>query len=90
MNDTPLATLMEAFATYNRAQGHSPRTVSWYTESLEEFIRHLQSQGWRAVLADLTVDTARAWVVHLQTRPNLHDSQRRLSDYTLRSPSACA
>jgi hypothetical protein len=24
MNDTPLATLMEAFATYNRAQGHSP------------------------------------------------------------------
>jgi len=53
MNDTPLPTLMEAFATYNRAQGHSPRTVSWYTESLEEFIRHLQSQGRRAVLAAL-------------------------------------
>jgi site-specific recombinase XerD len=88
MNNTPLPTLIEAFATYNRAQAHSPRTVSWYTEGLEAFIHYLKDQGREAVLADLTVGVAREWVVHLQTRPNLHDSQRRLSDYTVRGRAA--
>lgn len=88
MNNTPLPTLIEAFATYNRARAHSPRTVSWYTEGLEAFVRYLEGRGREAVLADLTVDMAREWVVHLQTRPNLHDSQRRLSDYTVRGRAA--
>lgn len=88
MNDTSLTTLIDAFATYNRAQGNSPRTVSWYTEGLEAFVRYLESRGRRAVLADLTVDAAREWVVHLQSRPNLNDGHRRLSDYTVRGRAA--
>lgn len=88
MNDTPLTTLIDAFTTYNRARGHSARTVSWYREGLEEFVRYLDSRGRRTVLADLTVDTAREWVVHLQSRPNLLDGQRRLSDYTVRGRAA--
>ena len=88
VNNTPLPILIEAFATYNRAQAHSPRTVSWYTEGLEASVRYLKHRGRGAVLADLTVDVVREWVVHLQTRPNIHDIPARRRRRAYHPPTA--
>jgi hypothetical protein len=46
VNDAPLTTLIDAFATYNRAQGHSRRIVPWYTEGLRVFARWLRDEGY--------------------------------------------
>ena len=55
MNYAPLATPIEAFATYNRPQGHSSRTVSWHTEGLEALVRYSEGQGQSTALVDCGV-----------------------------------
>jgi site-specific recombinase XerD len=65
----PLAELITSYDLFNRAVGKSQTTVTWYQSRLGMFLRYL---GEDSRLADLTVDSVRAYVVHLQQRNDRH------------------
>ncbi|MFC1930128.1 tyrosine-type recombinase/integrase [Chloroflexota bacterium] len=66
MAEVKLDKLIVHFAQSNKAEGKSPKTISWYSEMLGGLVRFLESQGCRAVLSDLSVDTVREFIVHEQ------------------------
>jgi len=68
MNEVKLDKLIVHFAQSNRTEGKSPKTISWYSEMLTDFIRFLEPSGNRGVLSEFDVDTVREFVVHEQER----------------------
>jgi integrase/recombinase XerD len=72
----PVAPLqLDAFALRNviaeyrdalRIAGRSPRTIRWYGDQLEEFVRFCERDGRRASLADLRPAVARRWLLAAQ------------------------
>jgi len=56
------------FAQSNKAEGKSPKTLSWYTEMLNGFVRFLFKGNRNALLADFDVETVREFIVHEQGR----------------------
>ena len=66
MNEVKLDKLIVHFAQSNRADGKSPKTISWYSEMLDDFTKFLESKGCRAVLSDFDIESAREFVVHEQ------------------------
>ncbi len=66
--------LRDVIAEYRDAQrvaGRSPRTIRWYGDQLEEFVRFVERDG-RASLDDLRPAVARRWLLAAQaarTRP---------------------
>ena len=68
-DDLPLEQLIDSYQLYNRAVGKSASTVAWYGVRLGLFRRFL---GDEATLEGLTVDSARAYIVHLQDRTDRH------------------
>ena len=75
MAEVRLDKLIVHFAQSNRADGKSPKTISWYSEMLDGFKRFLESKGYRAVLSDFDIDMVREFVVHEQ--------ERTMSPYTV-------
>ncbi|MFC1987319.1 tyrosine-type recombinase/integrase [Chloroflexota bacterium] len=68
MAKVKLDKLVVHFAQSNKAEGKSPKTISCYSEMLGSLVRFLESQGHRAILSDLDVDTVREFIVHEQER----------------------
>ncbi|MFC1892849.1 tyrosine-type recombinase/integrase [Chloroflexota bacterium] len=68
MAKVKLDKLIVHFAQSNKAEGKSPKTISWYSEMLDGFIRFLESQGCRAALSDLDIESVREFIVHEQER----------------------
>ncbi len=68
MAEVILDKLVVHFAQSNKAEGKSPKTISWYSEMLGDLVRFLKSQSCRAVLSELSVDTTREFIVHEQER----------------------
>jgi hypothetical protein len=68
MAELDLTKLISHFAQSNKAEGKSPKTVSWYTEMLFSFVRYLRSKGREAILAELNVVTAREFIISEQGR----------------------
>jgi integrase/recombinase XerC/integrase/recombinase XerD len=68
MAEVRLDKLVVHFTQSNKAEGKSPKTISWYSEMLGGFVRFLVSQGCRAVLSDLDIESVRAFIVHEQER----------------------
>jgi site-specific recombinase XerD len=66
----PLAKLRNAFEVYNQTTGKSPSTYRWYSDKLALFERFL---GDGCQLSDLTVESAREFIVHLQGRRVRHE-----------------
>jgi len=77
MAELELDKLILHFAHSNKAEGKSPKTISWYTEMLTGFTRFLASTGRRLVLAEFDISVAREFVIHEQ--------ERELSPYTVQS-----
>ena len=73
MSTIPLAKLRKSFAVYNQTTGKSPSTYRWYSDKLSLFERFL---GDGCQLSDLTVESAREFIAHLQ-------GQRGRPDYQL-------
>ena len=67
-DNIPLEKLARHFEAYNCSEGKSPRTVEWYSRVLRYFMRYLEDQGHSTNLGDLTLEVAREFVLHLQTR----------------------
>jgi site-specific recombinase XerD len=68
MAELDLVKLISHFAQSNKAEGKSPKTVSWYSEMLFDFVSFLRSTGRRAILAELNAPTVREFVVREQGR----------------------
>ena len=63
MAEVKLNKLVVHFAQSNKAEGKSPKTISWYSEMLGGLVRFLESQGCRAVLSDFCVESVREFIV---------------------------
>jgi len=63
-----LVKLVSHFAQSNKAEGKSPKTVSWYSEMLFDFVKFVRSAGKSAILAEFHIDTARQFIIHQQGR----------------------
>jgi len=68
MAELELDKLVLHFAQSNKAEGKSPKTISWYTEMLHDFIRFLCKGDRNVVLAGFDVETVREFIVHEQGR----------------------
>jgi integrase/recombinase XerC len=78
----PLKDLMAQFSNSNDAANLSPRTVRWYDELLEAFLRWLEEGGVEFVLGSFTLERAEEYVRHLKRRNNQHNG-RKLSPHTV-------
>jgi len=75
MAEVGLDKLILHYAQSNKAEGKSPRTVAWYSEMLNDFIKFLKSKGCTGVLSGFDIEMVRDFVVHEQ--------ERGLSPYTV-------
>jgi site-specific recombinase XerD len=75
MAELELEKLILHYSQSNRADGKSPKTISWYTEMLTTYSRFLAATGKNMVLSELNINSAREFVIHEQ--------ERRVSPYTV-------
>ncbi len=68
MAELELDKLILHFAQSNKAEGKSPKTISWYTEMLTGFARFLAASGDRPVLEEFNIASVREFVIHEQER----------------------
>jgi site-specific recombinase XerD len=68
MAEINLERLLLHFSQCNRAEGKSPKTISWYGEMIGAFIGFLKSSGRAPILAEFSLESAREFVVSEQTR----------------------
>jgi len=68
MSQLELPNLILHFAQSNKADGKSPKTVSWYSEMLNCYVKYLGGMNITPTLANLNIDTVRDFIVHEQTR----------------------
>jgi len=68
MPDLDLVKLISHFLYTKKAEGRSPKTISWYEEMLLDFVRFLRSTDRQAVLAEFNAATVREFIVHEQGR----------------------
>lgn len=60
-----LPTLIDLFILSKQIEGRSPKTLSWYQANLKRFAGFM-TNGHVPTLHEITLDQARAFVVHLQ------------------------
>jgi site-specific recombinase XerD len=68
MPNLDLIKLISHFAHSNQAEGKSPKTVTWYSEMLIDFVRFLRSTAREAILAGLNAAAVREFLVYEQER----------------------
>jgi len=77
MSEMDLTKLISHFGQSNRSESKSPKTVSWYSEMLFDFVKFLRSTGRAAVLSQLDATAVREFI--------LHEQGRGLSPYTVQA-----
>ena len=77
MAELELGKLILHFEQSNKAEGKSPKTVTWYTEMLDSFIKFIMSTGQVAILANFNATIVREFIIHEQGR--------RLSPFTIQA-----
>ena len=75
MAELELEKLILHFEQSNKAEGKSPKTITWYTEMIVGFTRFLTATGRRPVLAEFDISAVREFIIHEQ--------ERGLSPYTV-------
>lgn len=83
----PLERLARHFEAYNRSEGKSHQTVIWYSRVVRYFGDYLKERQLADTLDNLSVDLARDFVLHLQTRRKWPDRQCHLAEQNLRAIS---
>ena len=68
MADLELKKLITHFNQSNKAEGKSPKTVTWYAEMLGAFIKFLDKNDRKMTLANLDIDVVRQYIIHEQGR----------------------
>ena len=84
-----LAELIRHYDVFNRSEGKSPATGSFYNEKLTNFIRYLESQGIEPLLDNVGIANVRAFIRYLQEKPKwkrnpgIHTETAKLSPATV-------
>jgi len=68
MKGLDLAKLITHFAQSNKAEGKSPKTVSWYSDMLLDFVNYLKRVEKCTTLAEFGVRNVREFIIHEQVR----------------------
>jgi site-specific recombinase XerD len=68
MKGLDLKKLIIHYAQSNKAEGKSPKTVSWYSDMLLDFINHLRKAGKHTTLSEFSVRNVREFIVREQGR----------------------
>jgi len=68
MKGLDLAKLITHFAQSNKAEGKSPKTVSWYSDMLLDFINYLRKACKHDTLSEFSIRNIRDYIVHEQGR----------------------
>jgi len=68
MTELELGKLILHFEQSNKAEGKSPKTVTWYTEMFDGFTKFLLLTGQVAVLANFNATIVREFIIHEQGR----------------------
>ncbi len=68
MPELELVKLISHFAQSNKAEGKSPKTISWYTEMLTDYVKFLKATGRDAILAKLNSEIVREFIISEQGR----------------------
>jgi len=85
----PLGKLIRLYATFNQAEGKSPKTISWYTDTLLTFEKFLINGGRSTSLGDISIGEAREFILYLQQKQRWdgnngnHGKDDRLSPFTV-------
>jgi len=83
----PLERLARHFEAYNRSEGKSHQTVIWYSRVVRYFGEYLKERQLADTLDNLSEDSVRDFVLHLQTRRKWPDRQCHLAEQNLRAIS---
>lgn len=68
MTELDLEKLITHFAHSNKAEGKSPKTISWYGDMLSDYTKFLQTRSTKTILAEFNVNNVREFVIHNQGR----------------------
>jgi len=85
----PLGKLIRLYETFNQAEGKSPKTISWYTDTLLTFERFLINSGKSTSLGDIGIVEAREFILYLQQKQRWdgnngnHGKDDHLSPFTV-------
>lgn len=60
--------LIQHFEIFNRSEGKSPKTVKWYSDVLNLFLRWLESEGMSKEIGAVGETEVRGFILHLQER----------------------
>jgi len=66
MSELELNKLIIHFAQCNKSEAKSPKTVSWYTETLKEYTKFLAASGRECALGELSVASVRDFIISQQ------------------------
>lgn len=64
MTELDLNKLISHFAQSNKAEGKSPKTVSWYSEMLSDFVKFQRSVGATGILSEFNLPNVRHFIIH--------------------------
>jgi len=65
---TKLSALIEYYATCNRCESKSPRTIIWYSDNLNQFLNYLKSHKLSDLVDDIDIKVLRQYVIYLMNR----------------------
>ncbi len=85
MADLYLDKLILHFAQSNKAEGKSPKTITWYTEMITGFTRFLTGTGRRPVLAESCITEQRSFIKSFVERIDMDDLKAKVY-YTIPMP----
>ena len=68
MAELELEKLILHFEQSNKAEGKSPKTITWYTEMIVGFTRFLTGTDRRPVLPEFNISAVREFIIHEQER----------------------
>ena len=63
-----LTKLITHYAHFNKADNKSAKTVTWYSEMLEDYVKLIQSTRRESILVELNAETVREVILHEQSR----------------------
>ena len=78
-----LKTIIQGFRLACQTEGKSPRTVEWYTNFLQRFLKFLQSNGLPTIIDSINKDHIRAFILYLQTEARTPHKGMPLSGQTV-------
>jgi site-specific recombinase XerD len=68
MSQLDLTKLISHYAQSNKADNKSAKTVTWYSEMLECYVKFIRATNREPILTELNVETVREFILHEQSR----------------------